>query len=48
MKIDRRTLLGGMAATLAAPLPSFALSVTDATGRIMSHPSPLSAPYGAH
>ena len=27
MKIDRRTLLGGMAATLAAPLPSFAASI---------------------
>ena len=38
MKIDRRTLLGGMAATLAAPLPSFAASISDATGRTSPAP----------
>ena len=33
MKIDRRTFIGGLAATLAAPLQGFAASIIDATGR---------------
>jgi iron complex transport system substrate-binding protein len=36
MTIDRRTLLGGIAATLAPPLPSFAGRFTDATGRTLT------------
>ena len=47
MKIDRRTLLGGMAATFAAPLPSFALSVTDATGRAITAPNRVQRVYPA-
>src|SRR5580692_1748339 len=48
MKIDRRTLLGGIAATLAArPLPSFAESVSDATGRMISSPGVVQRVYPA-
>jgi len=47
MKIDRRTLLGGMVATLAAPLRSFAASITDATGRSVTGPSAVSRIYPA-
>jgi iron complex transport system substrate-binding protein len=47
MKIDRRTLLGGMAATLAAPLPSFAASITDATGRTITAPDHVLRVYPA-
>ena len=47
MKIDRRTLLGGMAATLAAPLPGFAASLTDATGRSISVPDNVQRVYPA-
>jgi iron complex transport system substrate-binding protein len=47
MKIDRRTLLGGMAATLAAPLPSFARSFSDATGRTVSTPDRVQRVYPA-
>src|ERR1700722_8582886 len=48
MKIDRRTLLGGIAATLAArPLPSFAESVSDATGRMISSPGAVQRVYPA-
>ena len=47
MKIDRRTLLGGMAATLAAPLPSFAASISDATGRTITAPDRVLRVYPA-
>jgi iron complex transport system substrate-binding protein len=47
MKIDRRTLLGGMAATLAAPLRSLAASITDATGRTVTGPDRVSRIYPA-
>ena len=47
MKIDRRTLLGGIAATLAAPLPSFAASITDATGRTIIAPDRVQRVYPA-
>ena len=48
MKIDRRTLLGGIAATLAArPLPSFAESISDATGRAISTPGVVQRVYPA-
>ncbi len=47
MKINRRTLLGGTAATLAAPLPSFAASITDATGRSISAPDGVQRVYPA-
>jgi iron complex transport system substrate-binding protein len=47
MKIDRRTLLGGMAAVLAAPLPSFATSLTDATGRTVTVPDRVERIYPA-
>ena len=47
MKIDRRTLLGGMAATLAAPLPGFAANITDATGRTVSAPDRVLRIYPA-
>jgi iron complex transport system substrate-binding protein len=36
MRIDRRTFIGGAAATLAAPLHGFAASITDATGRTVT------------
>ena len=47
MKMDRRTLLGGMAATLAAPLPSFAASISDATGRTITAPDRVLRVYPA-
>ena len=47
MKIDRRTLLGGIVATLAAPLPSFAASITDATGRTIIAPDRVQRVYPA-
>ena len=47
MKIDRRTLLGGMAATLAAPPPSFAASISDATGRTITAPDRVQRVYPA-
>jgi iron complex transport system substrate-binding protein len=47
MKIDRRTFAGGLAATLAAPLHSFAASITDATGRTVSGPDKVARVYPA-
>jgi len=47
MKIDRRTLLGGMAATFAVPLPSFAKSITDAAGRAVDAPDSVQRVYPA-
>ena len=47
MRIDRRALLGGVAATLAAPLPSFATSFTDATGRSVVVPDRVQRVYPA-
>ena len=47
MRIDRRTLLGGIAATLAVPLPSFAESLTDATGRTVAVPDRVQRIYPA-
>jgi iron complex transport system substrate-binding protein len=47
MKIDRRTLLGGMAATLFAPLPGFAASITDAAGRTITGPDRVQRVYPA-
>lgn len=47
MKLDRRTLLGGIAATLAAPLPSFAANLTDATGRAITVPDRVQRVYPA-
>src|SRR5215472_5153624 len=47
MRIDRRALLGGVAATLAAPLPSFASSLTDATGRSLVVPDRVQRVYPA-
>jgi len=47
MRIDRRTFAGGLAATLAAPLRSFAASITDATGRTVSAPDKVVRVYPA-
>jgi iron complex transport system substrate-binding protein len=47
MRIDRRTFAGGLAATLAAPLHSFAASIMDATGRTVSAPDKLARVYPA-
>ena len=47
MKIDRRTLLGGMAATFAVPLPSLAKSITDAAGRAVDAPDSVQRVYPA-
>jgi iron complex transport system substrate-binding protein len=47
MRIDRRTLLGGMAAMLAAPLPGFAASLTDSTGRAITVPDRVQRVYPA-
>jgi iron complex transport system substrate-binding protein len=47
MQIDRRTLLGGIAATLAAPLPSFAGSMMDSAGRTVTAPDRVLRVYPA-
>jgi iron complex transport system substrate-binding protein len=47
MRIDRRTFAGGLAATLAAPLHSFAASIMDATGRTVSGPDKVTRVYPA-
>ena len=47
MRIDRRTLLGGIAATLAAPRPSFAGSIMDSTGRTVTAPDKVLRVYPA-
>jgi iron complex transport system substrate-binding protein len=47
MRIDRRTFAGGLAATLAASLHSFAASVMDATGRTVSAPDKVTRVYPA-
>jgi iron complex transport system substrate-binding protein len=47
MRIDRRTFVGGVAATLAAPLRGFAGSITDATGRTVTAPEHISRVYPA-
>ena len=47
MRIDRRTLLGGLAATFVTPLPSFAASITDATGRTIAGPDRVMGVYPA-
>jgi iron complex transport system substrate-binding protein len=47
MKIDRRTLLGGLAATLAAPRYGFAFSVMDSTGRTITVPDRVLRVYPA-
>jgi iron complex transport system substrate-binding protein len=47
MRIDRRTFAGGLAATLAAPLHSFAASITDATGRTVTGPDKVMRVYPA-
>ncbi|MGO9630590.1 MAG: ABC transporter substrate-binding protein [Xanthobacteraceae bacterium] len=47
MRIDRRTLLGGLAATFVTPLPSFAASITDATDRTIAGPDRVMGVYPA-
>jgi len=47
MRIDRRTLLGGIAATLAAPLQSFAGTIMDSTGRTVTAPDRVLRVYPA-
>jgi len=47
MKVDRRALLGGLAAVLAAPRFGFAASITDATGRTVTAPDRLMRVYPA-
>ena len=47
MKIDRRTILGGLAAALVAPRRVFAASVTDATGRAVTAPDRVMRVYPA-
>ncbi len=47
MRIDRRTLLGGLAATLAAPRYGFAAGVMDATGRTITAPDRVMRVYPA-
>lgn len=47
MRIDRRMFVGGVAATLAAPLRGFAGSITDATGRTVTAPEHISRVYPA-
>ncbi len=47
MRIDRRTLVGGVAATLVAPLQGFAASITDATGRTVAAPDRVMRIYPA-
>ena len=47
MKIDRRALLGGLAASLAAPRYGFAASVMDATGRTITAPEHVLRVYPA-
>jgi iron complex transport system substrate-binding protein len=47
MRLDRRTLLGGIAATFATPLHSFAASITDATGRTVTAPDKVMRLYPA-
>jgi iron complex transport system substrate-binding protein len=47
MRIDRRTLLSGLAATLAAPRCGFAASVMDATGRTITAPDHVMRVYPA-
>jgi iron complex transport system substrate-binding protein len=47
MKLDRRSFAGGLAATLAAPLPCFAFSILDATGRTVTAPDKVTRVYPA-
>ncbi len=47
MNINRRTLLGGLTATLVAPRQSFAASITDATGRTVTAPDRVMRIYPA-
>jgi iron complex transport system substrate-binding protein len=47
MRIDRRTLLGGIAASLAMPPRSFAGSIMDATGRTVTAPDKVLRVYPA-
>jgi iron complex transport system substrate-binding protein len=47
MRLDRRTFLGGIAATLAAPLRGLAASITDAAGRTVTAPDHIMRLYPA-
>ena len=47
MKIDRRALLAGLAASVAAPRCGFAASVMDATGRTITAPEHVLRVYPA-
>ena len=47
MKFDRRTLLSGLVAALAAPRFGYAASITDATGRTVTAPDRLMRVYPA-
>ena len=47
MRIDRRALLAGLAASVAAPRYGFAASVMDATGRTITAPEHVLRVYPA-
>jgi iron complex transport system substrate-binding protein len=47
MRIDRRTLIGGVAAALIAPRQSFATSIIDSTGRTVIAPDKVLRVYPA-
>jgi iron complex transport system substrate-binding protein len=47
MRIDRRTLIGGVAAALIAPRQSFAASIIDSTGRTVIAPDKVLRVYPA-
>jgi iron complex transport system substrate-binding protein len=47
MKIDRRTLIGGLASALVVPRRVFAASVTDASGRTVTAPDHVMRVYPA-
>jgi iron complex transport system substrate-binding protein len=47
MKIDRRALLGGLAAAVAVPPPLYAATITDATGRTVTSPDHVVRVYPA-
>jgi iron complex transport system substrate-binding protein len=47
MQIDRRALLGGLAAAVAVPPHLFAATITDATGRTVTSPDHVARVYPA-
>ena len=47
MKIDRRALLGGLAAAVAVPPRLYAATITDATGRAVTTPDHVVRVYPA-